>query len=500
MTDYIGSELGVVKTKKVTFEEPLKLESGNTLPRFTLAYETYGSLDKDKTNVILIVHALSGDAHVAGVSPEGAPGWWSDMVGPGAPIDTNHFFVICSNVIGGCKGSTGPSSINPSTGKPYGLSFPVITIKDMVKAQKRLLDYLGISHVYAVIGGSMGGMQVLEWIVSYPKMVRLAVVIATSARSSPQTIALNEVGRVAIMSDPNWRKGDYYGKEPPRKGLALARMIGHISYLSDESMRSKFGRRFQNKTLPDYKIDLEFAVESYLHHQGEKFVRRFDANSYLYITRAIDYFDLTQGGKKTLKEVFTGVEARVFVIGISSDWLYPTSESKDIVMGLHAAGVDVIYQEMESLYGHDAFLVEKGQMGYLLRLFLSNPIVKDIMTTRIPTISPDQIVSKAAEIMLASGMQQLPVVDNEGVLSGIVTAWDLCKSFVKGTKTVAEVMTRDVITAKPSDTVAAVARRMQRESFSAFPVVDASNHVLGMVTLESASSYLGGHLSFNPSP
>ena len=331
MNTSISHGLGKVEPKTMRFQEPLHLTSGKELPQYDIAYETYGSLNADKTNVILILHALSGDAHAAGLNAEGEQGWWNSMIGPNYPIDTNKFFVICSNIIGGCKGSTGPSSINPNTNRPYRSDFPLITIEDMVNAQYNLIQKLGITQLYAVMGGSTGGMQVLQWLISHPKMIRRAMPIATSARSSPQTIALNEVGRVAIISDPLWKNGEYEPTNPPKKGLSLARMIGHISYLSDTSMREKFGRRIQDEKKPKYQLDPVFAVESYLHYKGEKFVDRFDANSYLVITRAIDYFDLTMDGKFSLEDRFTDVTAKVWVVGISSDWLYPPSESQDIV-------------------------------------------------------------------------------------------------------------------------------------------------------------------------
>jgi len=288
-----------VETQYYTFAHPpneLVLESGEKLGPITLAYETYGELNKDRTNAILILHALSGDAHVAGYHKgDRKPGWWDNMVGPGKAFDTNKYFVICSNVIGGCKGSTGPSSINPATGKPYGLDFPVITIRDMVNAQRYLIDYLGIEKLLCVAGGSMGGMQALQWTVSYPERVRSAIPIATASRNKAMQIAFNEVGRQAIMSDPNWNRGDYYGKTPPNTGLAIARMVGHITYLSETSMEQKFGRRLRQKEKYGYDFSIDFEVESYLHYQGLSFTQRFDANSYLYITKAIDYFDLANG-------------------------------------------------------------------------------------------------------------------------------------------------------------------------------------------------------------
>lgn len=290
----IYESVGTVKTEYVTLKEPLELESGAVLSELTVAFERYGSLNRDRTNAILICHALTGDAHAAGFHEgDTKPGWWENAIGPGKSIDTSKYFVICSNVLGGCKGTTGPSSINPSTGTEYGLSFPFITITDMVQVQKRLLEHLEIPGLLAVIGGSMGGMQVLQWAVSFPSLVKNAVVIASCAYSTPQQIAFNEVGRCAIRSDPDWKRGQYYRSKHPDRGLSLARMIGHITYLSDESMHLKFGRNLQEKEELSFEFTTDFQVESYLHHQGNNFTKRFDANSYLYITKAVDYFDLT---------------------------------------------------------------------------------------------------------------------------------------------------------------------------------------------------------------
>ncbi|MGD6932756.1 MAG: homoserine O-acetyltransferase MetX [Candidatus Bathyarchaeia archaeon] len=339
------------------------LESGEKLGPVTLAYETYGKLNKEKSNAILILHAFSGDAHVAGEE-----GWWSALVGPGKGIDTNRYFVICSNVLGGCKGSTGPSSINPQTGKPYGLGFPSISIADIVHAQRNLIDHLGIDKLLAVIGGSMGGMQVLQWMVSYPNRIRAAVPIATTLKHNPQQIAFNEVGRQAVMADPDWRNGDYYETAAPAKGLAVARMIGHVTYMSDTSMAEKFGR----KTKPDknpFKFAADFEVEGYLRYRGDSFVKRFDANSYLYLTKAIDYFNLLNG--HSLNEVFKGLKAKVLVLAFKSDWLYPTYQSQEIVKACKLAGVDASYCEINSTYGHDAFLLEIEQEAELISHFLN---------------------------------------------------------------------------------------------------------------------------------
>jgi len=365
--------VGLVKPQTWTFEEPLALASGRHLGPVTQTYETYGTLNADRDNAILIFHALSGDAHVAGYhSPEDRkPGWWEIMVGPGKPFDTDQYFVICANVIGGCQGSTGPASVNPETGEPYGLDFPILTIGDMVKAQKRLIDHLGIDRLLTVAGGSMGGMLVLDWAVRYPDRAASAIAIATSARHSAQGIAFGEVGRQAIMADPNWRDGNYYGKSVPRAGLAIARMVGHITYLSEEQMRAKFGRRLQDREAFGYDFETEFQVESYLRYQGHKFVERFDANSYLYITKAIDYFDLTHG-HRSLVEALAEVEAEFMVVSFSSDWLYPTAESKAIVKALHANGVPASFLEIPNAYGHDAFLLPSERLSGAIRGFLAN--------------------------------------------------------------------------------------------------------------------------------
>ncbi|MCW4000474.1 MAG: homoserine O-acetyltransferase [Candidatus Bathyarchaeota archaeon] len=343
------------------FEE-LPLESGEKLGPVSLAYETFGSLNGDKSNAVLVCHALSGDSHVAG---EG--GWWSNLVGPGKAVDTERYFVVCSNVLGGCRGSTGPSSVNPKTGKPYGIDFPLITIGDIVNAQCHLIDYLGIDKLLAVVGGSMGGMQVLQWVVAYPNRIRSAIPIATTLKHTPQQIAFNEVGRQAIMADPDWHSGNYYGKAIPAKGLAIARMIGHITYMSDVSMTEKFGRKFRSDRAP-FKFGADFEVEGYLHNRGDTFVRRFDANSYLYITKAIDYFNILNG--HSLSSIFGGLSAKVLVIAFKSDWLYPTYQSQEIVKACKLSGVDASYCEVNSTYGHDAFLLETEQEGRLISGFL----------------------------------------------------------------------------------------------------------------------------------
>jgi homoserine O-acetyltransferase len=338
------------------------LESGEKLAPVTLAYETYGKLNAEKSNAVLILHAFSGDSHVSG---EG--GWWTDIVGSGKGIDTEKYFVICSNVIGGCQGSTGPSSVNPKTGKPYGTDFPIVTVGDMVNAQRRLIDHLGIERLLSVVGGSMGGMQVLQWMTSYPQKIRSAIPIATTLKHTPQQIAFNEVGRQAIIADPDWHSGAYYGKTTPAKGLAIARMIGHITYMSDASMAEKFGRKIRADRAP-FKFGADFEVEGYLHNRGDFFVKRFDANSYLYITKAIDYFNLLNG--YSLSSIFRGLTAKVLVIAFKSDWLYPTYQSQEIVKACKLSGVDASYCEINATYGHDSFLVETEQEGQLIGSFL----------------------------------------------------------------------------------------------------------------------------------
>lgn len=363
--------LMIVETKIVQFDSIL-LDCGITVSPVDVAYETYGELNPQKSNAILVTHAFSGDAHAAGISHEdGRPGWWDNMIGPGKGFDTNKYFVICINVIGGCRGSTGPSSLKPSTGKPYAMSFPMVTIGDMVRLQKMLINHLGITRLLGVAGGSMGGMQVLEWAVRYPDAVCAAFPIATTARHSAQQIAFNEVGRQAIMADPDWNEGNYYGIKPPARGLSVARMVGHITYMSDESMKEKFGRRFRSKEGATFAFDDVFEVESYLRYRGNQFVDRFDANSYLYITKAMDVFDLAQGFP-TLPAALEQAKARFLVISFTSDWLYPTYQSLEIVSALRSRNRDVAYCELSSNYGHDAFLVEVGEQTELVRGFLAS--------------------------------------------------------------------------------------------------------------------------------
>jgi len=374
MTAIGENSVGIVQTRAVCVvepERPLELECGKTLAPVDVAYETYGELNDAGDNVVLICHALSGDAHVAGVnSPDDRkPGWWDVMVGPCKGIDTNKYFVICSNFLGGCRGTTGPSSINPATGKPYGLDFPIITIADMVNVQKLLLDKLGIKEVLAVVGGSIGGMQVLQWAIGYPDFVKAAIPIATTAHLGAQSIAFDTVGRNAILADPNFVDGQYTGEKGPDRGLAIARMIGHITYLSEQGMREKFGRQLRGAEEYSYDFNSEFAVETYLDYQGQSFVERFDANSYLYITKAGDYFDL---GKDygSLKEAFANTTCRFLVISFASDWLFTPVQSRAIANALVANEKDISFCDIASPYGHDAFLLEPEVLGSFISGFL----------------------------------------------------------------------------------------------------------------------------------
>jgi homoserine O-acetyltransferase len=353
--------------------EPLPLDSGAQLAPFQVAYKTYGTLNAAKSNAVLVCHALTGDQFVASPHPiTGKPGWWETVVGPGKPIDTNRYFVICPNIIGGCMGSTGPASIDPATGRPYGLDFPVITIRDMVRAQARLIDRLEIPSLFCVVGGSMGGMQALEWVANYGDRVFSAVLIATAPRHSSQNIAFHEVGRQAVMADPDWRHGRYLEENvAPKKGLAVARMAAHITYLSSKALHEKFGRKLQDREALTFGFDADFQVESYLRYQGSTFVDRFDANSYLYITRAMDYFDLAadHGGK--LVGAFQGLKTRFCVVSFTSDWLYPTRDNREIVRALNAAAANVSFVEIESDKGHDAFLLDEPELFGTISGFLN---------------------------------------------------------------------------------------------------------------------------------
>ncbi|MFZ4109704.1 MAG: homoserine O-acetyltransferase MetX [Polymorphobacter sp.] len=350
---------------------PFALLSGQSLSGLEIGYETYGRLNADASNAILICHALTGDQHVASLNPRtGKPGWWPRLVGPGLPIDPERHFIIASNVLGGCSGSSGPGSTDPATGQRYAMHFPVITIRDMVRAQALLLDHLGVGGLKAVVGGSMGGMQALDWAVAFPDRVHSVIAIASAARHSAQNIAFHEVGRQAIMADPDWAGGNYPDDCPPAAGLAVARMAAHITYLSEEGLTAKFGRRLQNRETLGFGFDAEFQVESYLRHQGLAFTERFDANSYLYITRALDYFDLAAPHGGQLAAAFKGTRTRFAVISFTSDWLYPTAESRRVVRALNAAGAAVSFVELESPFGHDAFLLDSPEMNRVVDGFL----------------------------------------------------------------------------------------------------------------------------------
>jgi len=354
-------------------DEPLRLDCGTELGPFSLAYQTYGTLNAEKSNAILVCHALTGDQFVLGPHPvTGKPGWWEIMVGPGRPLDTDRYFIICVNVLGGCMGTAGPAEKNPETGKPYGLDFPVITIRDMVAAQKLLIDHLGIDQLFCVIGGSMGGMQVLQWAASYPERIFAAVPIASSARHSAQNIAFHEIGRQAIMADRDWKGGAYHeSDDQPLRGLAVARMVAHITYLSEEALQQKFGRELQDRKGVTYGFEADFQVESYLRHQGISFVERFDANSYLYITRAMDYFDLAEVNGGMLSQAFANTPVRFCLISFTSDWLFPTSESRTVVHALNAVAANVSFVEVLSDKGHDAFLLDEPEFHATLEGFLN---------------------------------------------------------------------------------------------------------------------------------
>lgn len=360
----------IVESRNARFDS-LQLDSGVVLAPVDVAWQSYGALNASRSNAILVTHAFSGDAHAAGTAPDtGKPGWWDNMIGPGKPFDTDQYFVICSNVLGGCRGTSGPSSIDPQTGCPWAMTFPVVTVPDMVRLQAKLMDHLGIERLLGVAGGSMGGMQVLEWAVQFPDRVLAAMPIATTSRHSAQQIAFNEVGRQAIIADPDWCDGAYYDRKPPARGLSVARMVGHITYMSDESMREKFGRRFRANDSSSSVPDI-FEVESYLRYRGSQFVDRFDANSYLYITKAMDLFDLTNG-HASLGAALERTKARFLVLSFTSDWLYPTYQSLEIVSALRGRNRDVAFCELPSNYGHDAFLVDVAEQAELIRGFLSS--------------------------------------------------------------------------------------------------------------------------------
>lgn len=369
-----GTRAGKTGTRTRRLSRTLPLACGRVLDDVRIAYETYGELDERASNAVLVCHALSGDAHVAGEEP--TPGWWSEMVGPGRPIDTDRFFVICSNVLGGCSGSTGPGSIDPSTGERWGLRFPLVTIEDMVDAQAALLDELGIQRLVAVVGGSLGGMQALSWARRYPQRVGACVASATTWRLTAQAIAFNEVGRQAILGDPGFAGGDYDPATPPAVGLGIARMVGHITYLSADSMRAKFGRRLQERSGRAFDFVTEFQVESYLAHQGRKFVERFDADTYLYMTKAMDYFDLAEG-ERSLQAALAGTRTRFLVLSFSSDWLFPTYQSRELVDALRHVGAEVSFAEIESSFGHDAFLLETEAQAEFVTPFLERALERE---------------------------------------------------------------------------------------------------------------------------
>jgi homoserine O-acetyltransferase/O-succinyltransferase len=359
--------------RRITLPGPLRLDSGALLSPVDIAYETYGTPDADGGNAILVCHALTGDQYVASNHPRtGKPGWWTRMIGPGKPIDPARDFVVCANVLGSCMGSSGPATVNPATGRPWGMSFPVITIRDMVRAQAMLLDHLGVRRLKAVVGGSMGGMQALSWAATFPDRVAAAVVIAATARHSAQNIAFHEVGRQAIMADPNWNGGDYYDAAAPAAGLAVARMAAHITYLSEAGLTEKFGRRLQAREAKSFGFDADFQVESYLRHQGLAFTDRFDANAYLYITRALDYFELADEHGGVLANAFRGTPTRFCLVSFDTDWLYPTRESRAIVQALHAAGAKASFVELSSPFGHDAFLLDSPELNRVVEGFLGN--------------------------------------------------------------------------------------------------------------------------------
>lgn len=369
-------DIGIVQTQFLEVKEPLELESGKVLSEYTVAYETYGTLNEQKDNALLVLHALTGDAHAAGKhsADDRKFGWWNDMIGPGKAFDTDKYFVIASNMLGGCSGTTGPCSINPETNQPYGLDFPVITIEDSVKVQKKLIDFLGINKLI-VTGGSMGGMQALEWAIKHPDMVNACIVIASTTKLSAQSIAFNAIGRNAILSDPNFNNGNYYNaQKQPERGLAIARMIGHVTYLCEDAMQNKFARRFQDKDKPDFDFNIDFQVESYLEYQGQIFVDRFDANSYLYITKAIDLYDIEQK-YGSLEKAFQNTRAKFLVMSFTTDWLFPTSQSKELVEALVKAQKDVSFCEIKSPCGHDAFLLEFETQTKIIKGFL-NKIIK----------------------------------------------------------------------------------------------------------------------------
>ncbi len=480
--------VGYVETQKFDIKGTIELESGKTLDNVTVAYETYGKLNKNKTNAILICHALTGDAHAAGWHKNAKkPGWWDIIIGPGKALDTNKFFVICSNVLGGCKGTTGPASINPETGEEYGMDFPVITIKDMVNVQKVLvIECFKINQLTAVIGGSMGGMQVLQWMISYPDIVKKAIPIATTGRSTPQQIAFNAVGRQAIFSDPKWNQGEYYKtNDVPKSGLSVARMMAHITYLSEESMDLKFGRSLQDKNEKSFDFEIDFQVESYLKHQGTTFVERFDANSYLYITKAVDYFDLSEEG--SLIEGLSNVKSKVKIIAVDTDWLYPVEQNESLVNALAANDVNVSYSELQSPHGHDAFLLEEGQLNFIISSFLSENIVADLMKTDVPTLNTNSGVREAAELMVKEQVTHVPIVNGVNELMGIVTSWDLSKAIANDTYELDKIMTKSVQSCSKEDSIIDIAKKLKDYDISCLPVIGEDKKLEGLITSELIS-------------
>ncbi len=364
--------VGLVEGANEHFTEPLVLESGESLGSFDLAYEAYGRLNAEATNAVLVCHALSGDQHAAGYysMEDRKPGWWDNMIGPGKPLDTKRFYVVCVNVLGSCKGSTGPASTNPATGEPYGLDFPIVTVKDWVASQVRLMDRLGIEKWQAIVGGSLGGMQAMQWAIDFPERLDSALIIAATPKLSAQNIAFNEVARQAIMTDPEFNGGRFYGQSKPRRGLALARMIGHITYLSEDAMRNKFGRDLRKGRPLSYGFDVDFEVESYLRHQGRRFVDRFDANSYLYLTKVLDYFDPAAEHDGDLAEAFRSSRNRFLVIAFSSDWRFSSERSREITRALYANNLEVTFAEIEAPQGHDAFLLRIGQYHDMVTTYM----------------------------------------------------------------------------------------------------------------------------------
>ncbi len=369
----LDGEVGLVTPKDFRCPDPFQFESGRSIPEFTLRYETYGQLNAERSNVILVAHALTGDHHSSGVHSlrDRKPGWWNNLIGPGKPIDTSRYFVLCVNCIGGCQGSTGPKSIDPRTGQAYNLTFPFITIRDMVRTQKILLDDLGVSELYAVIGGSMGGMQVLQWAIEYPDFVKRIIPMATTWRQNAQAIAFDEVGRQAIMQDPEWKAGNYDADKGPNVGLAIARMMAHITYLSDLSMDRKFGRKRPEGKGNRYSFDVEFEVESYLRYQAKSFINRFDANTYLYFTRALGYFDL-ENAYGSLDKAFEHLKCKALSIGFTTDWLFPPEQNREIVLAMLRQGIEASYTQLDIDLGHDSFLIDSPELFGLVRDFLAS--------------------------------------------------------------------------------------------------------------------------------